>query len=904
LRGEILLVKQLVAYMKASDLEGVLPGKRHSVKALARFLKNRNDGNPNHCVFLGAGASKSSGIRTASELTSIWRSEVVREVNPEEEGLATVEEQIAFLREKCATWYDQKFEYGSLFQYKYPLQKLRRVFVEREVASARPSIGYAYLVRLAESGDVRTIFTTNFDDLINEAFYQFSTERAVVCAHDSSVSGITITSGRPKIIKLHGDYLFDDIKCTPNETDRLADNMRDKLSEFLKEYGLVVIGYSGGDESIMNILAPLLENPNYLANGLFWCFRASDPINESVLRILRQNRAFYVIVDGFDELLAELYTEICGSKPPFTNKLAADRASSLIDSYLSNCSLRDSFSEIIRGHLDELEKEKNSSLVLDAMRALTEESKDAMLNDGQLLVYLEVERLVKARQFEMAYDKISSELSVCDDVEFKKLLLNKLFFCAKKLYRDQSAIQAVDGMLLLDAQNVYFLLAKLNVLDSSDARLEVINQAQDIAPCDAMVSSAKAIELNYRYSLHGEISGRPKYETVIQAYEEAIKRDPCLSNGSWRGYFDFVCREQYDKDLRNRLLGEIIDSLLQQDGCDWRGLELVFEYGKLNEDYFFKGKHILEYMENGFKFHFPKEHAEHFRVFADVCVELQDFGCLRKLIDSCEAIGDLSDNKIYINTQMNLVYDVCRDIEGAIRLGEGFLKKRKSRQIERKLFQLFLLKGDIKKAESLLNGLRGAISETEYMYGRSDLLQKASCFQDAIDILSSVPKRDQQGEEFVVRNAFLYLLMERYEDCAGVCQRFLEKFAFNRRFQAAIVNYEFSRSKWKKKGCNSSRLSELLLNPESSGTRGVVLLLMGDEEKAFSILSESAKRKFSLIDVYLTWPALEALRPRLIDLRESLISTRRRLPELFSKFGETQPNNLIEFDQIKEMAMA
>ena len=81
-------------------------------------------------------------------------------------------------------------------------------------------------MKLIAAGYFNTVFTTNFDDLLNEAFYRFSHVRPVVCAHDSSISGVTITSDRPKIIKLHGDYLFDNIKTTLRETESLEMNMR------------------------------------------------------------------------------------------------------------------------------------------------------------------------------------------------------------------------------------------------------------------------------------------------------------------------------------------------------------------------------------------------------------------------------------------------------------------------------------------------------------------------------------------------------------------------------------------------------------------------------------------------------------------------------------------------------
>src|SRR6185312_12410754 len=169
------------------------------------MISTRTDKNPNFCLLLGSGASRSSGIRTAGEMVQEWRAKIYRELSGDDEN-CTVEQMKQWLSANAAEWYDEKGEYSALIERNYPLRKNRRVFIETEVADKIPSIGYAYLVRIAEAGLLRTIFTTNFDDLLNEAFYQFSSERALVCAHDSSVHTISVTSHRTKIIKLHGDY--------------------------------------------------------------------------------------------------------------------------------------------------------------------------------------------------------------------------------------------------------------------------------------------------------------------------------------------------------------------------------------------------------------------------------------------------------------------------------------------------------------------------------------------------------------------------------------------------------------------------------------------------------------------------------------------------------------------------
>ena len=74
------------------------------------------------------------------------------------------------------------------------------------------------------------------------------------------VTAFTADSTNPAVIKLHGDYRYDHILNTPEELQALESTMGHLLSEGLKNKGLVVIGYSGSDESIMPQLEMAGEN--------------------------------------------------------------------------------------------------------------------------------------------------------------------------------------------------------------------------------------------------------------------------------------------------------------------------------------------------------------------------------------------------------------------------------------------------------------------------------------------------------------------------------------------------------------------------------------------------------------------------------------------------------------------
>ena len=271
--------------------------KRKPQKHLINILKTTKDHHPNFTLFLGAGASISSGIKSAWKMIEEWR---VSYAEMHSEELL-----------KSNTWYNQSNEYSELFEALYDQPTQRREFIENCIVNSIPSWGYVYLVNLLKNKAFNTIFTTNFDDLINEACYTFSNNlRPVVCAHDSSIKNIRLTSNRPKIIKLHGDFLFDDIKNTIRELESLEDNMRTKFRQYANEFGMIVVGYAGNDRSIMDTLNTLLHSDNTFPHGIYWCVRKDTIMPEELKNLARFPRFHLIEIEGFDELMAEIHHEL------------------------------------------------------------------------------------------------------------------------------------------------------------------------------------------------------------------------------------------------------------------------------------------------------------------------------------------------------------------------------------------------------------------------------------------------------------------------------------------------------------------------------------------------------------------------------------------------------------------
>ncbi len=271
---------------------------RRNQGSLINLIGTRSMEAPNFALLIGAGASASSGVKTAGQMIAEWR----RQMHEQSKSEDPFEEWL-----KKQDWYNDEDEYPILFEGVCDQPSHRRTYIENCIKDARPSWGYIYLANIIANKYFNVVFTPNFDDLVNEACFVYADLRPIVCAHDSAVADIRVTSARPKVIKLHGDFLYDSIKNTVRETENLEKNMRDKFVQFAREYGLVVVGYGGNDRSIMDILDSLLRSQGFFPQGVYWCRRNQDDVGKKLSRVLRREGIYWVEIEGFDEFMAELH---------------------------------------------------------------------------------------------------------------------------------------------------------------------------------------------------------------------------------------------------------------------------------------------------------------------------------------------------------------------------------------------------------------------------------------------------------------------------------------------------------------------------------------------------------------------------------------------------------------------
>ena len=289
-------------------------------KALANKIIALKAGDCPYTLFLGAGASISSGIPLANNLIFEWKNKLFLDLKDNDITFKNIsfEDWISNKNEKQSykLWNENnnpegEKDYSLLFSTLYQTKKERQLFIEQIIDNKKPAFGYLFLAGLISIQKFNRILTTNFDDLISDALFKYYDIKPINCAFDSMVSGIRIDSQRPKIIKLHGDFLYDNLKNTRIELKSLDSNIEEKMFEMCKDRGLIVVGYSGMDKSVMNPISEMLRKSGYLELGLHWCFIENDinSIPKDIIELKKQysNKVFFYRINNFDSLMETMF---------------------------------------------------------------------------------------------------------------------------------------------------------------------------------------------------------------------------------------------------------------------------------------------------------------------------------------------------------------------------------------------------------------------------------------------------------------------------------------------------------------------------------------------------------------------------------------------------------------------
>lgn len=274
--------------------------------------------------FLGAGASVNSGIPSGGDLVWFFK----RLIYCDDNNISPEKYKDLYLsstREMLQNYFDKKggypaiydaSEYSYYFQECFPLPLARQRFIDDQVSHKNPSLGYLCLADLICKNKIKNVWTTNFDSLTETALSIIDPMQDIlVCSSANSSSIPNFNPQNPCVCKLHGDFRYDTLKNTSQELQAFESDLYNYWLQSMSNRGLVVIGYSGNDDSVMSFFEKHIHEANFLSKGLFWTTIRNGNVSQRVDALIRSAKEYgkvaeIIEIDGFDTLLYDLYKNV------------------------------------------------------------------------------------------------------------------------------------------------------------------------------------------------------------------------------------------------------------------------------------------------------------------------------------------------------------------------------------------------------------------------------------------------------------------------------------------------------------------------------------------------------------------------------------------------------------------
>lgn len=282
--------------------------------AFIRSIKQNKD--VSHAVLLGAGASINSGIQSATDCIWEWKRNIYTTKNVNSATFFKNHKSES-VRSSIQKWLDSEGTYPKLNsneEYSYyaekafPIADDRRKYFQQLSEGKEPFIGYKLLCLMNQTEIVKSVWSTNFDGLMERA------------AHKMNITPIAVNLDNPErifrnesrnellYVALHGDYKYSLLKNTNKELDSQNEIFSSTLVRYLNDKNLIVFGYSGRDKSLMEALKLAYSQKG--SGRVYWCgygYELNPEIEEFLTIARKWNReAFYVPTEGFDKTLIHL----------------------------------------------------------------------------------------------------------------------------------------------------------------------------------------------------------------------------------------------------------------------------------------------------------------------------------------------------------------------------------------------------------------------------------------------------------------------------------------------------------------------------------------------------------------------------------------------------------------------
>lgn len=280
----------------------------------------------NFAWFLGAGASATAGLPTATDI--VWDMKRRYYCREENQDISRQDMQNEAIRSRIQGFMESRGfpalwaadEYPAYFEKIFAQDKERQRSYLKAILSedhVTLSVGNRVLAAMMASRLCRATFTTNFDSVLEKAVAEVAGQSlSAYHLEGSSAANQALNNEEyPLYCKLHGDFRYESLKNLPADLATQNEALSECLVNAGNRFGFIATGYSGRDLSIMALISKVLETNNPFPHGLFWTDIKGSSIRPSVKVLLEEARAKgvnaqHVPIETFDALMLRLWRNI------------------------------------------------------------------------------------------------------------------------------------------------------------------------------------------------------------------------------------------------------------------------------------------------------------------------------------------------------------------------------------------------------------------------------------------------------------------------------------------------------------------------------------------------------------------------------------------------------------------
>jgi len=532
------------------------------------------------CFILGSGASVESGIPSGNTLEMEWMNCLMglsndrgtRARRPDRtehfaDELLNEKKISHSFKEIVTEWEQARAEKRSMSSdYYFDVYRLRfhpdvregYRYLEKIMDPCKPSLGYHPLaLMLTEGNQNNLVITTNFDSLVEDSLFLYTDKKPLVVSHESLANFIDPDVQRPIVAKVHRGLMYGPFN-SPDTTDDLKPEWKETLDYAFKTYTPIVIGYGGGDGSLMKAL----QEASF-RNGIYWCFREASGLPDPKIQdFVEKQNGCLVSIDGFDALMMEMGRELFGQRiaPSETRHYLQSQSDLRMRTYTEQW--------------NKLDKQPHMEAVLEPLNQAEEEAREKRAEENALTYWDYFDRAYKAAE-EGRHEDAIRDYTLCINLDpSNPAAYNNRGNSFADLGQHELAFQDYDKAIELTPNNAIVYNNRGNrfsdlgqhelAFQDYDKAIELnpyytdvyINRGNRFADLGqnerAMQDYDKAIELNPSYALAYYNRGKHyadlrQHERAIQDYDKAIELDPYHANAYNNRSNAYLALKQYDK---------------------------------------------------------------------------------------------------------------------------------------------------------------------------------------------------------------------------------------------------------------------------------------------------------------------------------------------------------------------